>query len=168
MPLTEPHANSGEWKVSAGIGVANTSATVKESEEPSLLVTGPTAELGCIVSLTDYWQAGLTVNWGPTFGYEEGVSQSWNANLEGRFVLDALTWVPYLSFGLGGLVRELPDGNGSAWRADASLFAGFGIDYRPKREWSVGFLARGHAVFTDETNPVGPFDAQIMASMHFD
>ncbi len=124
--------------------------------------------MSAINSLTDFWQFGLSANWGPTFSHLEGITHGVNVNVEGRFVLDALTWVPYVSFGLGGWARETLIANDHSWQLDASLFGGFGIDYRPQRDWSVGFLARGHMLITDLENTVGPFDAQLLFSLYFD
>jgi len=161
-------ANTGEWKLSLGVGVANTSSTNTPEDEPLLTVTAPSIEISAINSLTDFWQIGLTANWGPTFGHADGMTHALNVNLEGRFILDALTWVPYLSFGIGGWARETPAENERTWRLDASLFGGFGVDYRPQREWSLGLLARGHVLVTDIDGTVGPFDAQILFSLYFD
>jgi hypothetical protein len=85
--------------------------------------------------------------------------------LEGRFVIDALTWVPYLAFGGGAWARHEAN---EGWRVDGSIYGGFGIDYRPARAWSVGFLARGHVLLTDLQRSTGPFDAQILVSIYLD
>ena len=165
---SQVQANAGEWKLSLGLGLSNESTTIEGEDEALLLVTAPTIEVSGVLALTDYWQLGLTANWGPTFGHSEGVTQTLNTNLEGRFVLDALTWVPYLSFGVGGWARERFIDTTSTWRIDASVFGGFGIDYRPQRDWSIGFLARGHVLVTDPEGTIGPFDAQVLGSFYFD
>ncbi len=165
---TGARADAEEWKLSLGVGAANTSSTVEEQEEPLLTFTAPSIEVSAIYSLTDFWQIGLTTSWGPTFGHSEGMSHALNMNLEGRFILDALTWVPYLSFGSGGWARETFEEGSRQWRFDASVFGGFGVDYRPQRDWSVGLLARGHVMVTDLERTVGPFDAQLLLSIYLD
>ena len=165
-----PHAlaNAGEWKLNVGLGVANTSSSTTGSEESIYTVTAPTVEVGGVLSLTDFWQIGVAANWGPTFGDPHGTTHTLNVNLEGRFILDALTWVPYLAFGVGGWNREIGNSGTREGRLDASVFGGFGIDYRPQRDWSIGFLARGHVLVTDIDATIGPFDAQILGSFYFD
>lgn len=150
------------------MGVANTSSTIAGQDEPLFTITAPSVELSAFNSLTDFWQIGLTTSWGPTFGHTDGMTHSLNANLEGRFILDALTWVPYLSFGVGGWARETFDEGSRAWTLDASVFGGFGVDYRVQRDWSVGLLARGHMLITDTHETIGPFDVQLLFSLYFD
>ncbi len=58
--------------------------------------------------------------------------------LEARYLLDALTWVPWLA--AGATFTTPVDGFDARWGG----WAGVGLDYRPRRERSYGIALRAH------------------------
>ena len=57
------------------------------------------------------------------------------------YTIDALEWVPWLGLQAGLFVGS----HGETF--DQGLAAGLGLDYRPRRNWSVGVEAWYHAMF---------------------
>ena len=165
--LPAASADQGEWKLSGRLGLATLSVTEEGAEEARGNVILPTVEFGALYALTDFWQLGLSIGGGPEF-LESTIAPALWAQIDGRFIIDALTWVPYLAFGAGAFFRQDVSEDGRSWRFDPSIYGGFGIDYRPARSWSVGLLARGHMILTDLGRTSGPFDAQLTFSAYLD
>jgi hypothetical protein len=165
--LPAASADQGEWKLSGRLGLATLTMTQEGAEEVTTNLIAPTVEFGALYALTDFWQLGLSVGGGPQFS-DSTVSPALSAQIDGRLIIDALTWVPYLAFGAGALARKDVSEEGRTWRFDPSIYGGFGVDYRPARSWSVGLLARGHMVLTDLERTAGPFDVQLTFSTYLD
>ena len=121
--------------------------------------------------LSDFWEIGGELQAGVGLGGGLAVEAVSHLLLDVRLTLDALTWVPYLCAGGGALFRS--DGpaayvGGSGPAFDATLHIGVGVDYRPRREWSVGLVYRQHFVLSDLANNTGPMDITVMASFYSD
>ncbi len=120
--------------------------------------------LGVSYALTDYWQLGLAVTSGAEVLAPDSPHGLAHVLLDGRFVLDALTWVPFLTFGVGALFREADIGH----ETDMTAHLGLGVDYRPSRRWSFGLIIRYHFTLTDFTRTVGPVEISFGARLYLD
>lgn len=71
---------------------------------------------------------------------------------EVHYVIDIVTWVPYVSLGLGALVRDAVPTSAdttSAPRADLLATLGGGLEYRPARDYAFDLHGRYELVLTD-------------------
>ncbi len=169
-------ADQGELALSLGLTTLQVSASGLSdgagADDLSAGRLGFLAHAGLTYSLTDYWQvAGLVEGGAGLLGGPdpEGLFQ---VLVDGRFVLDALTWVPYLTAGGGLLVRTLgPDAyydqGAPRPRLDATIHVGLGVDYRPRRDWALGAVARYHVVLTDLARTTGPVALTLTGSLFF-
>ena len=89
-----------------------------------------------LYDLSDLWGLGAGLhsrvfsadgNYGSSLGSRTAIT------LDGRFVLDALQWIPSIGAGVG---VGYGTGVGNTWMPWAHL--DLGVDYRPARTWSVG------------------------------
>jgi len=117
----------------------------------------------------DFWELGVSLAAGAELGGGYTEHPVAHALFESRCLLDAFSWVPYFSFGLGALLRDE-----SEWRdrrgpeVAVTGHAGIGIEWRPTRSWSVGFAVRYHATLTDLAHAVGPIGFNLSASWYPD
>lgn len=132
----------------------------------------PLASGGVRYAVDDFWELGGFASAGVGVGgglRPEGLAQ---LAFEARYVIDALTWVPYLCAGVGGLLRSdgpgAYDGLAAGPAIDLTAHAGFGVEYRPSRDWSVGAVARYHFALTDLARTIGPIDFVISVSFYRD
>ena len=115
--------------------------------------------------LTDFWSLAARIGTGLALEAEESRPLA-HGQLEGRYVLDALTWVPWACVGTSGLWLN---GSGApdqdlVW----SAHAGVGIDYRPSRRWSFALETRFHASLEPWRSLVGPLELGLVARMYLD
>ncbi len=113
-------ATQGEHEVS--VGAAGGTAT-----------DGPWGGLDArwLYDLTDFWAIGAGIHdrllWNALPAGRQAVT------FEGRFVVDALQWIPSIGGGVGGAIRS---GGGVGFAPWAHVDVG--ADYRPNRKWGVG------------------------------
>ena len=70
------------------------------------------------------------------------------AFFEAHYVVDIVTWVPYATLGIGGILRgAAPDDEGTELHLEPALTLGGGLEYRPAREFAVDFAGRYELVF---------------------
>jgi len=151
-------ADQGEWQFGAGGGAYMGAATDDGGR------VAPIGALSVTYALTDYWQLGLGVVAGAEVLAPTGPHGLAHVLLDGRFVLDAMTWVPYFTFGVGALIRDDPLDQ----RTDMTAHVGLGVDYRPSRQWSAGLIARYHFVLTDFAATVGPVEISLGVRFYLD
>jgi hypothetical protein len=163
-------AERGELQLAPTLGVATWDTRLPAGGSVSRLAVVGGLELGYAVS--DFWQIALTTRGGPALLGDPRVELGFLASLEMRYVIDAVTWVPYLCGGAGVLVRSLgPDAyaGGQGPAADLVLHLGLGVDYRPARAFSIGAAIRYHLAVTDLVRTsVGPLDAAFRVAVFFD
>ena len=151
-------ADKGEWELAVGLG------THLGSDVTEGMTVAPTAQVGVTASLTDYWQLGLGFIGGAEVLAPNSPMGQTHVILDARFVLDALQWVPYVTFGVGALIRESePD-----WRTDLTGHIGLGVTYRPSRKWGVGIIARYHIALTDLDRTTGPVELSFAGHFYLD
>ncbi|MGM0574322.1 MAG: hypothetical protein ACQEXJ_01125 [Myxococcota bacterium] len=126
---------------------------------------------GARYAVTDFIQVGGLLRAG--VGYGEGLDPEpvGQGLVEARYLIDALTWVPFLAAGFGGLYRgDGPDayagGEGPTW--DVTAHGGIGVDWRPERRWSLGVVARYHVSLTELGEALGPFDVAVTFALYRD
>jgi hypothetical protein len=138
------HAEASEWAVSLG-GFYRGLSTDSDGDGAGYL-HGAGAHGAFRYGLDDFWQLGASLEAGVSFGAADpGFIGA--AALELHWIVDIVTWVPYLTVSAGALARA-PSGD-AGFRLDALVGIGGGIDYRPERAWSVGLSARAEFPLTD-------------------
>ena len=162
------HAEQGEgaWTLGGTVPIFT-----HPTDDASLSRVAILGDLGLRYALDDFWELGAVVHGGIGLGGDQRPEGIGHALVETRYTIDALTWVPFLSAGLGCLIRS--DGPAS-WRGvsgprvDLTGHLGFGVEYRPERTWSLGLVARFHGVFTDIQDTIGPFGISMSWSGYWD
>jgi hypothetical protein len=161
----------GERRLSGAVATYSTSTTLDaQTVLPHLFVL---ADVALTWSIDHYWELGLAVRGGGAVAAGDRPEGIAHALLDCRYVIDAMTWSPWLTIGVGALLRTrgtlayrgdeaaVPD-------VDLTLHAGLGLDYRPSREWSVGLVVRYNLAVTDDlAGMVGPIEAALQASTYF-
>lgn len=93
--------------------------------------------------------------------------------VEARYVIDRMTWRPWLAIGVGALYRSSLPQTGSrpknlGHKVDATVHAAGGVDYQLSAQWSLGALLRYNVIVTEPWGrSVGPFDISAQARFHF-
>lgn len=65
------------------------------------------------------------------------------AFFEVHYVVDIVTWVPYVTLGVGGLMRgAAPEDDHTELHVEPALTLGGGLEYRPARDFAVDFSGR--------------------------
>ena len=152
------NAEAGELSLSAGL----TAARWADSRGgPAILDSG--LALGATWWFTDFWSVALRLRGTSTITGVDAPAPVMNAALEARYVLDALTWVPWACAGAGG---GWGDHSGPGGGAAALVHAGVGIDYRPSRRWSVGLSGRYYVALTDLERTSGPMALTVALRLY--
>ncbi|MEE2779738.1 MAG: hypothetical protein VYE15_04380 [Myxococcota bacterium] len=146
-------AEEGELSLSAGVTAARWS---DPRDGSSLLDSGVT--LGMTWWFTDFWSGAVRLRGASTVTGEDAPSPIVGGDLEARYVLDALTWVPWACAGVGG---SWGDHEGPGGVTAALVHAGLGMDYRPSRSWSVALSARYRVAITDLERTSGPMELTV-------
>jgi hypothetical protein len=129
-----------------------------DSGEASQLVF---ATAGRRLALSDTWEVAGEVRAGARVG-PGGPDAAGGAAADVRYVIDALTFVPLLLAGTG--VTAWGAGPDLAW----TLHAGAGLDWRPRRTWSIGLALRYHAAVLGPAGASLPFEAAVTVSFFDD
>ena len=161
-------AEEGEHALSAG---ASLMVLTHPSDAGGMLRFAPGAGIGYRYAIDDFWELGASLTLGGSLGADKPEAFIGHALFESRYVIDALTWVPYLCFGLGALVRG---GGPRLWESgmspsvDLTGHAGLGVEWRPARSWSIGLEAKYVVVLSDISQTTGPVQVRASASWYFD
>ena len=161
-------AEAGETVLSTGVELLMLNHALPDGAVSRL---APLIELSFRHAVDDFWELGGTLAMGFGLGGGQEAEAVGRAAFESRFVIDALTWVPFLSFGLGVLFRgDGPRGwdGGPRPALDITGHLGGGLEWRPARAWSVGVGIRYHAVLTDLGDTVGPIELGATVSWYLD
>jgi len=149
------HAEDGEWALSVGPNYRGLSEAA--GDEGATLRSAPGALVRLRYGVGDFFQIGASLDAGIALPTGTSVAAPVIAALfEAHYVIDIVTWVPFVSAGLGALVRgAVPtgalqkDADDAETRVDLVLTFGGGIEYRPARDWAVGFSGRYELIVTD-------------------
>ena len=163
-------AEADEWTVSLGAfyrGLSTHDATAGAGYINALGAAGAFR-----YGLDDFWQLGGSLHAGIALGTPPGASGASSigflgtASVELHWVVDIVTWVPYLTLSAGALARA--GGPTDGVRLDALVGVGGGIDYRPDRSWSVGLVARAEFPVTDLARTPVTYFATLTWSTYFE
>jgi hypothetical protein len=161
-------AEQGEQAWSGGVGLMTMAHAAEVGPEMRF---APVAEISYRYAVDDFWELGGNLGVGVGLGGEMPEASLGYALFESRYVIDAMTWVPYLCFGLGVLLRE--DGP-QAWSGeggptvDLTGHAGLGVEWRPARSWSLGLVVKYYLALTDVAGTTGPLHVAFSASWYID
>jgi len=168
LPTHNASAEEGEHTLSAGLSWL--SLTHPQESAPDLRM-GALGGITYRYAVDDFWELGGNLSFGVDAGGDQAAAFVGQALFETRYVIDALTWVPYLCIGAGALMRS---GAPRVWKeestlsVDLSAHAGIGVEWRPARAWSIGIAARYHILITDFAETRGPIDLNVSASWYVD
>ena len=161
-------AEAGEWAWSVGGSVLSWQAEEQGALERR---TAPGVALAVRVSPDDFWDLAMGIDGGAGFGGEDGPVAVGRFYAEARYVLDALTWVPWVCAGAGGLIHGDFGSAGSSEdeiSAAITVHLGVGIAYRPRREWSLDLAYRKHTMATDIEGMAGPTEVAVTWSQYLE
>ncbi len=142
------HAEDDEWALSIGPSYRGLSEAWGDTE---LLRSAPGALARLRYGVGDFFQIGASIEANVALPTDASALGPVGAVfLEAHYVIDIVTWVPFVSAGLGALVRtQVPDESPDGTRVDLALMVGGGIEYRPERDWAFGFTGHYEFVVTD-------------------
>ena len=138
LASTPAQAEDDEWALSIGPAFRGLSETIATGEHQFRAAPGLCARLRYGVG--DFFQLGGRIDVGlgiPTDASRLALVTS--ALFEVHYVIDIVTWVPFLTLGLGALLRDAVPERGL--RMDPVLALGGGLEYRPTRDEALGFTA---------------------------
>jgi hypothetical protein len=146
LPTATAHAEDDEWALSLGPAVTGLSEAIPDDGSALRWAPGVMARLRYGVG--DFFQLGGALDVGLGLPNDtSGLGLVAAAFVEAHYVIDIVTWVPFVSLGAGVLVRDEVPGEGL--RADLALALGGGLEYRPARAYAFGFTGRYELVVTD-------------------
>ncbi len=145
-PSGTARAEADEWALSLGAGLRGlVEAPTDDAESNSRYAVGLTSRLR--YGIDDFWQAGLSVDLGLNVDDAAFVG---SILAEAHYIIDIVSWVPYLTIGVGALVRDgTPSSAGPVLRTDLVVAIGGGVEYRPERDFAIGLSGRYELVPTD-------------------
>lgn len=160
-------AHSAEGDLTLGVAPAYTSLPTRGQEGQR----GFGASLYSELRFNSFW--GLTA--GTSWSYQLSSSRDdlpgqhlgalW---FGGLYNLDVASYVPFVTLSATAYLSEptLQDEEGR--RVNAGLRAGFGVDYRRSRRWSVGAEADLHSFLTDPGNYPVYLQVLLRLNAHFE
>jgi hypothetical protein len=171
-------AVDGEWALSVG----PTYRFISDERVGSHHGLG--GAFGFHFGLDDFWQIGATLDAGGFIARNEAQALDDNVGLWGsarldvRWIVDVLTWVPFVELSAGLAVRgREPAATGGAtssefrWspaRLDLVTLLSLGLDWRPARSWSIGGRVGGGALLTDLARGGILTRLELVGVYHFD
>jgi hypothetical protein len=165
VPSGMARAEADEWAWSLGAGLRGLiEAPTEDAESTSRYAVGLTSRLR--YGIDDFWQAGLSVDLGLTVDDAAFVG---SALAELHYIVDIVSWVPFLTVGVGALVRDgTPSAAGPALRTDLVVAFGGGVEYRPDRDFAIGLSGRYELVPTDYSRVDGCFQVALSYVLFFE
>ena len=118
--------------------------------------SGVGAEFTYMNGLTDFIRLGGAVQWDYVFG-RNNQDVAMKVNLD--MLIDAFEWVPYFRFGAGVMFPP------KAGNVMPLLSAGFGLDWRPWPDYSIGLF--GGLVVTGEKLGIFQSITNVVLSCYF-
>jgi hypothetical protein len=159
-------AEAGEWGLSLGPSVLGASETGPDSDTALRLFWGLQGRIR--YGLDDFWQLGGSVDIGVSSPHAATGS---TVLAEIHYVIDIVTWVPYVSFAVGGRLREaIPTGVVEATETafDLILAFGAGLEYRPARDYALGVSGRYELLPTDIDRTDFAFQTGLNLTLFFE
>lgn len=157
------------WRLSAGLATYSVTTLLNDDEALGhFFVMGNVA---AVFGFTEYWQLAVAVRAGGAVA-GDAPETAVGVLLDGRFIIDRMTWTPWISFGIGGLYRSRGTnaylGGAETERLDFSVHAGLGLDYDIGDGWGMGVVARYHLLLTDDlARVIGPIEISLQATFDF-
>lgn len=142
---TATYAEDDEWALSIGPSYRGLSEAWGET---SVYRHAPGALARVRYGVGDFFQIGASIEGNVALATDASALGPVGAVfLEAHYVVDIVTWAPFVSAGIGALVRtQVPDDD---TRVDLALMVGGGLEYRQDRDWGLGFAGRYELVVTD-------------------
>lgn len=168
LMATGARAEQGERAM--GVGLGNLSLR-SESGGVTVKRQAPYLQGELRYAVTDFVEVGGLVRVGVGLGGGLDPELVGALHAEVRYVLDALTWVPWFGGGLGLLVRgDGPRGyfKGGGPSFDPTAHLGVGLDWRASRRVALGAAFRFHLSLTELGQSLGPFDAALTCTFFAD
>jgi hypothetical protein len=156
-------AEAEETVLWGGIQSVNWTRVEASANASSAALTGV---IGARYGIDDFWELAAQLGGGANVTESNHGAPFGLVSLEARYIIDALTWVPWVSGGVGAIVRGEADD--SLARTDMTAHMGAGADYRPEREWGLSFSARLHTPFTDAERSYGPLELTLAYAWYLD
>lgn len=150
LALAAPaHAEDDEWALSLGPSYRGISEAT--GDDATTLRSAPGALVRLRYGVGDFFQIGASLDAGVALATDtSALAPVAAAFFELHYVIDIVTWVPFVSAGVGALVRgQVPAAPEPELRVDLAVTVGGGLEYRPARDWAVGFAGRYELVVTD-------------------
>jgi hypothetical protein len=163
LTSSEARGESGETVVFGGIQSLQWSQVDTDPASSTMALGGT---VGARHGLDDFWEIALQIGGGAALSDPEARHPVGTLHLEARYIIDALTWVPWISAGAGALTRF--GGGDIDARTDVTAHLGVGLDYRPRREWGLSAAFRMHQAVTDLEATSGPMETTIAAAWYLD
>jgi len=172
VPLAA-RADEGEWALSLGPAYRVYSDDLAGTRHSLGL------SVGAHYALDDFWQLGGTVEGAYTVApslvaqAEDPTGLSGMVRADIRWLVDVLTWVPFVEVSVGVAIRgrnDPPDATSSpsTARLDLVTLVSIGLDYRPERDWSLGVRGGVGWLLTDLSRAGALTRLDLMAIFHFD
>jgi len=143
-------AEDGEWALSLGPGLRVLHETTGDGAGGEITATrfGPSPLVRLRYGVGDFFQLGASLDLGPALATDtSALAPVAAAFLEAHYFIDIVTWVPFVTLGVGALLRgEVP---GDGVRVDLAVALGGGLEYRPERDYALGLSGRYELVATD-------------------
>jgi hypothetical protein len=163
LPSSKARGEAGETVVHGGVQALQ---WTQVDTEPASSAAALGGAVGVRHGLDDFWEVALQLGGGagisdPGSGHPMGT-----IHLEARYIIDALTWIPWISAGAGALARL--GGKNVDARTDATAHLGVGLDYRPRRSWGLSASFRVHQALTDQEATSGPMETTVAAAWYLD
>lgn len=147
--MTGPvRAEADEWALHVGPGLTGLSERplAADGDEASLRL-GLGLTTGLRYGLSDFWQLGASLD--AHLAVEDAAFLG-ALYAELHYVIDIVTWVPFLTLGVGARLRDqTPSASGPELRVDLAVTLGGGIEYRPDRDFAFGLEGRYELIPTD-------------------
>jgi len=149
------NAEDGEWALSVGPSYRGISEAT--GDDQTVLRSAPGVLVRARYGVGDFFQIGASLDAGVALPTSHSpVAPVAAALFEVHYVIDIVTWVPFVSAGVGALLRGgvphegiTKDVDDAELRVDLAVTLGGGLEYRPARDWAVGFAGRYELVVTD-------------------
>jgi opacity protein-like surface antigen len=142
---TSARAEYDEWAVSFGPSYRGLS---EAWDDTTVFRSAPGAMVRVRYGVDDFFQIGASLEANLALATDAStLGPIGAAFFEVHYVVDIVTWVPFVSAGIGGLVRTSVPNDDT--RFDLALMVGGGLEYRPERDWALGFTGHYDFVVTD-------------------
>ncbi len=159
-------AEAEEWGLSVGPSLVGASESFDTGESELRLFWGAQGRIR--YGRDDFWQLGGSLDVGVSSPHAATAS---TLLAEIHYVIDILTWVPFVSIGCGAKIREsVPTSTDAPTETalDLVLAFGAGLEYRPSRDYALGISGRYELLPTDVDRTDFAFQTGLNLTLFFE